>query len=292
MKKVYAFKIIHGDTYIESSCGVVLGLCPQSRYMKSLITVVFLLLCISCSREVPSDRLVKRNGVTYEVNSQRPFNGISMKRYEEGQYDEWSYKEGKRYGLQKYYYENGQLGYEGFFNEMGMTGFWSFYYKNGQLEEKTFFKDGEKDSGPSISYYPNGQLWMTGFFSNGDREGPWEYYHQNGQLERKGSFKNGESDGPWVVYFEDGQLRERTSYKDGKEHGLWEYFRRDGQRTEVCYVEGSGVSLVEYDTNGSVKRKKTTELDLVSKFFLKTLMTTIFFALFLTGCGIKPEDYF
>ena len=47
--------------------------------MKKLLTILCLVLLVSCSNEVPEDKLVYRQGITYEVNSTTPFTGQSVK---------------------------------------------------------------------------------------------------------------------------------------------------------------------------------------------------------------------
>ncbi len=49
--------------------------------MKKLLTTLCLVLLVSCSNEVPDDQLVERQGVTYQVNSEKPFTGISVEYY-------------------------------------------------------------------------------------------------------------------------------------------------------------------------------------------------------------------
>ena len=49
--------------------------------MKKLLTTLCLVLLVSCSNEVPDDQLVERQGATYQVNSEKPFTGISVEYY-------------------------------------------------------------------------------------------------------------------------------------------------------------------------------------------------------------------
>ena len=53
--------------------------------MKKLLTILCLVLLVSCSNEVPDDQLVERQGITYEINSQTPFTGSSVTYHENGQ---------------------------------------------------------------------------------------------------------------------------------------------------------------------------------------------------------------
>ena len=48
--------------------------------------IIFLsVFLVSCSNEVPFDKLVERQGITYEINSTTPFTGSSVSYYENGQ---------------------------------------------------------------------------------------------------------------------------------------------------------------------------------------------------------------
>lgn len=77
--------------------------------IKKLLPILFVLIITSCSKEVPEDRLVERNGMKYEVNSQTPFSGTSFNN-ENGQLN-WriNFKDGKEDGLTEAYFENGEL---------------------------------------------------------------------------------------------------------------------------------------------------------------------------------------
>jgi Uncharacterized protein conserved in bacteria len=78
--------------------------------MKKFLTLLCLVLLVSCSNEVPSDKLVERQGITYEVNSDKPFTGSSVSYYQNGQLEfRKNYKDGKVDGLEEWFYENGQL---------------------------------------------------------------------------------------------------------------------------------------------------------------------------------------
>ena len=78
--------------------------------MKQLLTILCLVLLVSCSNEVPSDKLVERDGITYEVNSTTPFTGSSVEYHDNGQLEKrGNYKNGKQDGLFEFFNENGNL---------------------------------------------------------------------------------------------------------------------------------------------------------------------------------------
>jgi hypothetical protein len=132
----------------------------DSRYraMKKLPILLCIFLLSACApSEVPSDKLVERNGITYEINSQRPFTGVSTEYQENGQLAEKvNWVDGEVNGLAESYHENGQLAYKG------------------------NFKDG-KFNGLSKWYHENGQLMKTFTHKDGRLHGLWESYDENGQ---------------------------------------------------------------------------------------------------------------
>lgn len=103
--------------------------------MKNLLTIICLLVLISCSKEVPSDQLVERNELLYEINSQEPFTGFSVEFWSNG-----NLKEKKKI-------KEGKFGYL----YSGKDHLWEKFYENGQLDFRSLHNFSEE-------YYPNGQL--------------------------------------------------------------------------------------------------------------------------------------
>jgi len=77
--------------------------------MKKLLPIIFILILSSCSKEVPLEQTVERNGITYEVNSEESFTGTTVQFHKNGQLrSKTNYKDGKREdGLYETYDENG-----------------------------------------------------------------------------------------------------------------------------------------------------------------------------------------
>ena len=65
-----------------SYCGVVLN---SDFNMKIFLPILSILLIISCSKEVPIEQLVLRDGTFYLINSNEPFSGITASYYDNGQ---------------------------------------------------------------------------------------------------------------------------------------------------------------------------------------------------------------
>jgi len=150
--------------------------------MKKLSVLLCVFLLTACApSEVPSDKLVERNWIKYEINSQTPFTGASIE-----------------------YYENGQLSEKGYFKDGKPHGLAEVYHENGQLMGKVNYKDGEQH-GLFESYHENGQLEAKVNFKDGEQHGLFESYHENGQLEAKVNNKDGEFHGLAESYDEDGK---------------------------------------------------------------------------------------
>ena len=67
-----------------------------------LVVLSFALLAACSPNEVPSEHLVERQGVFYEINSQTPFTGRSVSYHKNGQLESTvNWKDGKKDGLKR-----------------------------------------------------------------------------------------------------------------------------------------------------------------------------------------------
>ena len=111
--------------------------------MKKLLTILCLVLLVSCSNEVPDDQLVERQGVTYQVNSDQPFTGTSVEYYLDtiikDQFEDrvlWkrtTYKDGVVDGLYESFHPNSQLEVRENYTLGLEHGLHEVFYENGQL---------------------------------------------------------------------------------------------------------------------------------------------------------------
>ena len=101
-----------------------------------LIIVSLPLLLGGCGeKEVPQSKLVERQGITYLVNSKKPFTGKSSSFHKNGEKrEERNYKDGNANGL--------------------LTN----WHKNGQKRQQINYKDGKED-GLWIRYNEDGTEW-------------------------------------------------------------------------------------------------------------------------------------
>tara|TARA_B100001029_G_scaffold177224_1_gene181499 strand:- start:344 stop:1444 length:1101 start_codon:yes stop_codon:yes gene_type:complete len=252
-----------------------------------LITSIFFISCCSYEKEVSKDRLVERNGVAYEVNSEMPFIGVAVSYYENGQLQEkTAFKDGVRHGTYEQYYENGQLEYKINYVE-GKEGPYESYYQNGQLntrvtpgrDEVTYYENGQlqssyvyNDKKNQISYQDyeiDGEISTRGTIEKetGNSIGTWEFY-EAGELVSTGTYnEQGKKEGLWTglekVFFkngimdgayerhERGKIVEEGTYKDGKKDGIWRTTKKEGLKIEEYK---KGVIVLEkniYTTSGN-----------------------------------------
>ena len=188
--------------------------------MKKLLTILCLVLLSSCSPppEVPSNQLVERQGVTYQVNSDQPFTGTSV----------------------EYYIDT----------------IIKDQFEDRVLWKRTIYKDGVVD-GLYESFHPNGQTGVRENYTLGLEHGLHEVFYENGQLKETGNFINGEKDGLWEAFDERGQLTETINYKMGLKHGLHEDFVGTFINIRENYKDGELDGLYEeFQENGRLRNTK------------------------------------
>lgn len=181
---------------------------------------------------VPSRTLVERQGLTYQVNTNKPFSGTFITYEDEYGFcfsEAGSYKNGLLHGDFEAY-EGCGAGYS------YKTG-----YKNG-LEHGKYTE------------YLDGYLYMEGSNVNGVNEGEWKGY-ENGFISWTENVKNGET----VIYTEfsyhdNGQLSLKEKYNsDDVLHGISETYHQNGQlKSKIEYKNGAVFKIIEkYDFNGN-----------------------------------------
>ena len=192
--------------------------------MKKLLTILCLVLLVSCSNEVPSDKLVERQGIKYEINSTTPFTGSSVSYYENGQLmSKHNYKDGERDGLSEWFHENGQLLDRENYKNREREGLSESFYDNGQLDDKTNYKN------------------------NGKFEGIWERYDEKGKDVSNDSYR---------YYDDSGQLKESGQYINGKHNGYMSYYRLGKKFTTFCFINGKLQTDLSYCSEDTSREDK------------------------------------
>lgn len=139
-----------------------------SQYFQSLLNQTF-------AQGVDYNLLEKRDNIYYLVNDTKPYTGNCFA-----------------------YYESGERGLKGSFNNGLKDGKWIYWYKNGQKKLE-------------VNYV------------NGQKHGTWKYWYSNGVIKMETNYNYGKMVGVNKWYYENGQLKKEALYKDGVFYSKKEY---------------------------------------------------------------------
>tara|TARA_Y100000996_G_C22323685_1_gene561469 strand:+ start:56 stop:667 length:612 start_codon:yes stop_codon:yes gene_type:complete len=196
-----------------------------------LLSVLFLIL--GCSTDI--NTLQKRGETYYKVNSDKPFSGLIINKYDSGQ------KKSK-----------------GFLTNGKEDGIWTYWYKDHPINYFRLYMDGIMDNLPYIFYdsWENfGQKSKEVDFLNGKKDGLSTEWYENGQKDEEGIFKDDEKNGLWTSWYKNGQKMVEVKFKDGVEieGTLWDYWENGQKRMEEYYMDGELISEKVWNEDGSLK---------------------------------------
>ena len=115
---------------------------------QTLLIITALMLTIGYSQEtdakpIDGSTLVWKDGLMYAPDSDKPYSGVAVEYYENGQKSsEFSVKDGKKDGLNTEWYENGQKSIEGTYKDGEKDGLETLWYENGEKKREETYKDG------------------------------------------------------------------------------------------------------------------------------------------------------
>ena len=134
--------------------------------MKKLYPLLSVFFLIGCSKDL--DNLEKRGDIYYEINSEEPFSGSIINKYESGQkHTEGILTNGKEDGLWTWWYQNEQKKKEVTYKNGELDGLTTWWHGNGQKRYEWNYKAGEYD-GLYTRWYPNGQKRVEGTWKDDD----------------------------------------------------------------------------------------------------------------------------
>lgn len=172
------------------------------------------------------------------------------------------YEKGKAI-FQREYFENGNLFQEtpSFYDRFGLceegsgNGVEKVYYENGQLRSIVYYKDRRKEGEQKI-YGSNGNLYKIIHYKKGIREGVFERYNSFGGLRVSFLFENSKKNGvatsyrryDWDMFeTENGYKVSEVPYKNGKIDGLVKTYYSDGSiKAEILFENGEKKSTKKY----------------------------------------------
>ena len=196
--------------------------------MKNHIIVSLLFLLIGCSKDL--DTLEKRGDIYYEINSEEPFSGLIINKYESGQKHTKGYlTNGREDGYWTWWYEGSPKNHIRLYLDNILDNLPYLFYDSwenyGQKRKVVDYLDGTKD-GLSTEWYENGQKKEEGTYKDGKEDGLWTGWYDNGQKEIEGTFKDGKPDGLSTLWYDNGHKRQEGTENE------WTYWNEDGSLKE------------------------------------------------------------
>ena len=147
------------------------------------------------------------------------------------------YKNGKKDGTNKYYYDNGALMASLLYIKGEKTGKYHSYHKNRNIMTIRFYVNDMID-GTDISYYTNGNLKRKYNYKNDKLHGLKTEYYKNGKIKSKTNYKNGQKHGLKEEYEQNGNLESKENYKNNEFDGLVEYYDNGRLKMAFNYTNG------------------------------------------------------
>ncbi len=162
----------------------------------------------------------ERNGILYLPNENKPFTGIYLQLYPNGQKkEELNIKNGLYDGVATMWNDNGQKRMESNYKNGLLDGVYSTFLFSELKSNEDHYIQGERE-GLSISWSPNGRI------------------------RRKENYKNGKLDGLKILYYDNGSKFIETNYKDGKKDGLETLWKDIIEKwSEATYKDGRKIGV-------------------------------------------------
>jgi Uncharacterized protein conserved in bacteria len=230
--------------------------------MIKILPLLFLLIITSCSKpEIPSHRLIENGGLFYELDSNEPFSGSSVKHIDTKLFS-------------KTYLENGIIvKKETFYPDGKPHTIENFNEGKGGSKVQVFDKEGTDISDKTyLTYWGNGLVKVKGNYIKGGREGLWEEFDSMGNSVRRNHWRDNKllpiidfekiqlrknipflvnSSEPFsgIIRFKESSYRsvELQEFKDGKPDGFTEIRHQEdvgGHITSfVSYQKGSSYNF-------------------------------------------------
>lgn len=169
-------------------------------------------------------------------------------------------KTGKKQGFWRYFWENGDLKYEVYYENNEKEGLEIRYY-DGQdcIEFSNTYKHGVLD-GPSVSFFPNCNIKCEESYAEGKKQGYERCYDQSGYLLTEAQFDKGELEGAYSHFDKKGMVTYESPTKETtlkfdkfitgeyklKDSTLFRVFNRNDQWKKVLLIVDMTGSMFPY----------------------------------------------
>lgn len=171
--------------------------------------------------------------------------------------------EGKRHGVWKKTFKNGNTRYIGKFDHGKEVGVFKFYSLASLYPViiKTF--DGDK---AFTEFYKSGRLLSEGYMQGKKRIGKWVYYQSDGQtIMQEEFYVNGKLEGESITYFKNKKPTIIAHYKNGKLNGSYKrYSAKNNIYQDLNYKDDKldGSAIYYNRMNGTLLEKGQFKDDL------------------------------
>jgi len=170
-------------------------------------------------------------------------------------------EDGRRNGIWKNFYENGQIKEEGAYDFNRRTGGWTFYDREGRIIQTGTYQNGRPE-GLWKWYYPDGSILREEEYFQGKRDGMFMEYSNDGNVISQGEYLDGERNGQWKIKI--GDHTEEGNYIIGLRDGMWKYYDGEGNvvyRGRYIQDNPDGYHFYYYD-NGRIKEEQYYDMGL------------------------------
>lgn len=183
------------------------------------------------------------------------------------------------YGKTTYYYKNGKVEVEGYYDYGSKERTWIYYYETGERYKQGDYFDDEKN-GVWKAWFADSTLKSSEKFVSGQKTGAATYYFSNGAVSMEGNFTKNRKVGEWKSFYDtgkisliqnydlkglkhgkveqyhtNGEILMVGNYANNKAHGNWMSFYENGKQNLVGdFVEGERVGIwKKYYDNGQAE---------------------------------------
>ena len=117
----------------------------KHKMKKVLILITLLIIVTSCSKPVDYKSLGDRNGLMYNVNSQKPYSGRAVEYYNfyNSVKKKGNFEDGLKDGKYILYFKNGQINLKANLKDGEFDGWATWYFENGEIQHVSNYKDGK-----------------------------------------------------------------------------------------------------------------------------------------------------
>ena len=136
--------------------------------------------------------------------------------------------EGIKDGLEKTYYNTGEIAYTVTNVDGKRNGDMDWYDREGNHLERIHFTMGQRD-GKNKIFFSDGKLRIEVNYINDNKEGVEKYYFSTGKLASEVSYIHGKKEGVQKEYNDDSTLNNEVTYKHGYKEGEKRWFDKKGK---------------------------------------------------------------